>query len=109
MNNIEPGTNLLFAIIRPVEIRTISVDFKKFGAGTLVSIVSPVPVTARGNVPAVTPLTVTSVTILGTVVTFKEQGGDDGEDYEITLTVTDNTNQTFSDDIVLKVRKAGLV
>lgn len=106
--NIEKTTGLLYQIKRPSpEYRKYSADFRKL-ASVISSVVSITP-NKRGLVTEVLNLTVANITFVGTIVYFDLANGTDCEDYEVTIVITDTTGNTISEDILIKVRKAGLI
>lgn len=106
----EDGTELRFTVFRPPEKKLISIDFaKQLPSGGVITSIVTTAVTPRANVTEVAALTFTNITFTGTVISGWIEGGTDEEDYEITLTLLDNSGQRHSDDIVIKVRKAGLI
>ena len=105
---IDTTTGLLYQIKRPdPETRKYSVDFKKLL--TAVSSVVSVTPQPRGLVPEVSALTIADISYTGSVVFFRASGGTADEDYEIKLVVTDSNSNTIVDDIMIKVRIAGVI
>lgn len=99
--NIDKTSGLPYQIKRPApETRVYSVNFKNL----LLTIASVTSV-----VPSDSSLTISNIAFTGTVVSFQAANGTDGKDYEITITVVDGLGNIISDDVMLKVRKAGLV
>lgn len=110
MNAIEKTTGLLYSIKRPApEIRLYSVDFKKLTNNSVISAITSITIAKRNLVTEITPLTVSNQIISNTIVLFNLAGGTDGEDYEITITVEISPTNIVSEDILIKVRKAGLI
>lgn len=109
-SNFDAATGLVFQVKRPAEERTFVVDFSKvLGAGRTLASITDVSAAARGLVSESGALSVAAGSVNVTKVSFKAEDGTDGEDYEVTLVCTDNTGDIVSDDVMIKVRKAGLV
>lgn len=105
---IDRLTGLLYQVKRPgSETRKYSVNFSKLLA-SIGSVTSVIP-QARGLVTETTALTISEITSTGTMLYFRASGGTDNEDYEVQMTVVDASGNTIVEDIMLKVRKAGLV
>lgn len=101
-------TGLLYLIKRPSpETRKYSVECKKLVA-TISAIIS-IAVQPRGLVTEITALTTSEHSSTGTILYFRASGGTEGEDYELKLTFTDGSGNTIVDDIMLKVRIAGVI
>lgn len=94
----------------PDEEKDYSVDYSRWlESGETVSSVD-VEVTASGFVdPAVTPLEVNDYqpNVAGDGITYRVEGGDDGETYEIVFTVGTSTGEVKQDLVVFKVRSLG--
>lgn len=108
MQVIDEATSLYYLIKRPnPEVRTYSVDFKKITA----SVNSAISVTAKASdlVTEVDPLVISDISISGTLLVFKVADGTDGEDYEVTCIIDDLAGNIISEDILIKVRKSGLL
>lgn len=85
-------------------------NFRKIIAeGKTVASVTDITAQPVGLVDEAEALTVVSTVVSGLLVGFKASGGSDREDYEVTITVTDSGGDLVSDDVMIKVRKAGLV
>ena len=100
---IDPATALLYQIKRPGETRNYSIDFVKLIAdgGSIASLTS---ITA---LPA--GLTISNTAFSGTQASADISGGTDGVDYEVTAIVVDSQGNILEDDVMIKVRKAGLL
>lgn len=108
---VDEISGLRYVVKRPSENKTYTADLKYImpDGRTIVS-VDAVSIAATGLVlPAVNNLTSASSSHSGTQVSAKFDAGDDGENYEITITVTDDVGDVHSDDYMIKVRKAGAV
>jgi len=109
VTKIDKITGLVYEVKRPVETRKYTVDFTKVVAsGVTISTVQSIGVAKLNNVTEVTALTADSITVSGTKVSFDVTGGTDGEDYEVTINCTDTSGDILSDDVMIKVRKAGV-
>lgn len=109
MKKIDVTTGLVYEVMRPYENKSYTVHFDKIlpDGVTLASVIS-VAIAASGNVAEITPLSSAAEAASGTKVSMKLSGGTDGEDYEITVKCTDSNGDTVGDDVMIKVRKAGL-
>lgn len=106
---IDVATGLVYEVKRPAETRKYTVDFSKVVvAGATILSVQSVDVTALGYVASVDPLTAGTISISDAKVSFNVAGGTDGDDYEITVNCTDSSGDILSDDVMIKVRKAGV-
>lgn len=99
----DDATGLYYIVKRPAESGDYSMDFRRT-LKTGVTIASVVSVSAS---PA--GITVGSGAASGTSIVFSLSGGTDGADYEITGRCIDSTGHTHEDDILIKVRRAGLL
>ena len=109
MTKIDTGSGLIFEVKRPYEAKSYTVYFDKIlPSGVTLSTVTSVVAVASGNVAVVDALTVTDKAVSGTKVSMKLAGGTDGEDYEVTIKCTDSNGGIVGDDVMIKVRKAGL-
>lgn len=108
--NIDKTSGLLYQVKRPAENKTYSIDFKDvIPDGQVIASVDSVAAAAVGNVTETVAFSVGSNTFAGTKVNVKLSGGTDGEDYEVSVTVTDDVGDIHADDVMIKVRKAGSV
>lgn len=108
VTKIDQITGLVYEVKRPAETRKYTVDFTKVVAsGVTISTVQSVGIAKLDNVIEIAELTAGSITISGTKVSFDVTGGTDGEDYEVTINCTDTSGDILSDDVMIKVRKAG--
>lgn len=106
---LDPASGLVYAIKRPVEARVYTVDLIKIlPAGVTISAVDSISIAAAGNVEDTDTLTYAGTAILNTKVSMTLSAGSDGEDYEVTLTCMASNGDLVSDDVMIKVRKAGL-
>jgi len=110
VTRVDTDSQLVYAVKRPAEDKTYTIDFKNVlpSGVTLASVSAPV-VTAAGLVTEDDALTADDEAVSGTKVSVKIGGGTDDENYEVTLTCVDSNGDTVSDDVMIKVRKAGLV
>lgn len=104
-------SGLRYVVKRPAEHKTYTVDLVDImPTGRTIVSVDSVTITAVGNLDSSTdPLTSGTPSSSGTQVSLKLDAGDDGEDYEITIHVTDDIGDEPDDDFMVKVRKAGSV
>jgi hypothetical protein len=110
MANIDSTSGLLYEVKRPVENKVYTVDFREIiKYGRTISSIDSVASQATGNVVEVSPLAIGATSISDRSVSAKLSSGTDGENYEVTVTVTDSEGCVHSDDVMIKVRKAGNV
>lgn len=95
----------------PIEKKDRSINYSRWlQSGETITSVIDVTVTASGFVdPAVTPLEVNDYqpNAAGDGITYRVEGGDDGETYEIVFTVGTSTGEVEQDMVVFKVRSLG--
>lgn len=109
-SNIDDKSGLVFQVKRPVEERTFVVDFRKVIAeGKTIASISDITAAAAGLIEEAAAMIVTQTSVSGLQVGFKASGGSHGEDYEVTVKVTDSGGDVVSDDVMIKVRRAGRV
>ncbi len=103
MANIDPATGLLFEVKRPGETRNYTIDFiNLLPISTLVNSIISMTAMPAG-------LTIQNQAFSGTKVSMDLSSGTEGIDYEITLKIDDTAGNIIEDDVMIKVRKAGLV
>ncbi len=106
---IDTNTGLVYEVKRPVEDKTYTVNFARvLPAGVTLASVDSVVITPLGLVTETSPLQSQSNSVSGTKVSANLAAGTDDEDYEIEITATDSNGDIVSDDVLIKVRKAGL-
>lgn len=110
VTRIDADSNLVYAVKRPTEDKTYTIDFKNVLPSdvTLASVSTP-GVVASGLATETAPLAVSDQAVSGSKVSIKIADGTDEENYEVTLTCVDSNGDTVSDDVMIKVRKAGAV
>lgn len=109
-SNFDSLSGLIYEVKRPVEERTFLVDFSRvIAAGKTIESVDDVASSTVGLVEGSQAMTVVAGSITGLKVAFKASGGTDEEDYEVTILLTDSDGDVVSDDVMVKVRKAGKV
>lgn len=105
---IDQTSGLIYTVKRPVENKTYSVDFRFImPTSQTIASVSSTEVQPSGLVTETTALVVESTSISGTTIAAKLSGGTDGEDYEVKFVFVDGAGDIHSEDIMVKVRKAG--
>lgn len=106
---LDSVSGLVYAVKRPIESRVYTVDLIKIlPADVTITSVDSISITAAGNVDDTDTLTYANTAILNTKVSMTLSAGTDGEDYEVTLTCIASNGDLISDDVMIKVRKAGL-
>jgi hypothetical protein len=106
-----PGQRQLDTYVQdPDEVKQYSVDYSKWLAAgeTIVSVTTSVA--AKGLVsPAVSPLLADDyqVNASGNGVTYRIEHGDDGETYDVFITITTSAGQVKQDLVIFKVRSLG--
>jgi hypothetical protein len=109
MRSFDEEAGLFYIIKRPEpEERVISVDFKNI----ISSISAVISVTAEpsGLVEFdMNPLEISDIEFIETNLIFKITAGTLDENYEVTCVVEDNIGNVISEDILIKVRKSGLI
>lgn len=107
--NIDPTTGLVYQVKRPIEDKKYTINFDKIlPSGVTVASVQSIAASPVGLAVEVEPLVVSVVSVSGTKIIFSASGGTDEEDYEVKVVGTDSTGDTVSDDVMMKVRKAGV-
>lgn len=108
---VDETSGLRYVVKRPAENKTYTADFVDIiPQGRTIATVDTLTITAVGNVtPDVDSLTAGTPAASGTQVSAKFDAGDDGEDYEVTIHVTDDAGDEHDEDYMIKVRKAGKV
>ena len=107
-SNIDANTGLIYQVKRPEESRKYGVDFSRvLPVGSSLATIETVSAAAIGLVDEVTPLDVAALNVSGSVANINVSNGTDDEDYEITIKCTDSGGDIVSDDVMIKVRKAG--
>ena len=110
MADIDKTSGLFYQIKRPApEVRKYSVSFSKLLGAVNIASLTSVVATKQGLVGETSPLVISNQSFLSQTVYFSASGGTDGENYEITITIVDLNGDTIVDDVLLKVRKAGIV
>ena len=108
--NIDKDSGLLYQVKRPSENKTYSVDFKDvIPSGQTIASIGSVTASAIGLVTETAALVVGAMSSTNTTVNVKLSAGTDGENYEVSIEVTDTNGDIHADDIMIKVRKAGNV
>lgn len=109
-SNIDANSGLIYQVKRPEESRKYGVDFARvLPAGGGLAAIELLSAAGIGLVDEVDPLVVAALNVSGTVANINVSGGTDNEDYEVTIKCTDSGGDIVSDDVMIKVRKAGLV
>jgi len=88
---------------QPAEVLTYDAPFGGIPAGAAIATISSIVILPRGKVAETVALTYSNQQFSGTTAQFTLSGGTDGEEYLITITVTDSVGESHEGDVEIRV------
>jgi len=88
---------------QPSEVLIYDTPFPGIPAGASIAAISSIGILAKGKVAQVAALVAGNQQISGSMAQFTLSGGTDGEEYLITVTVTDSVGEVHEADVELRI------